>query len=402
MKKSGLSQIVATLLIILLSLIVISFVWVVVSKLISDQSSIAEVQNRFFSQDVNFAKVQLDPEDGLKLNTSIRTSSGSFKGYTENITAPASEIDVISVSDLSGSMRDCQGISDHCCTSHLHGSYQDSHCYSLPSAYVNQCVSNCGGTLIDGINSSQNANKQLVDTIFQRPDDNNRIGLVAYNTTVINLFSSNLINNNLTLKTIINSWGARGGTCICCGLNNAKNRFSDSSADRAKTIIVMSDGEATVTCNQQGTGDAKDDAIQAACEAYSEIPGLTIYSVGLGGNVDNDTLDAIAQCGNGEYFSASQVNDLMGIYQTLAEQIIQKSSAFKELNYLKIIFYDGAGHSVILHADVPEPLQTKYYQFDLNGQGLVAPIVKMEIYPVASTAQGKEVVGPLFDFWEKK
>ncbi len=405
MEKSGLSQIIATMFIVLLCLVIISVVWVIVSKIISEQSAIAKVQSEFFGQDINFVNVQLDPLDGLKLNTSIRTSSGHWKVNLENITAPPSEIDVISVADVSGSMRDCLGISSHCCTSHLHGSYSSPHCYSIPSAYVNQCVSNCHGstgTLIDGLNSSQNANKQLVDTLFQKPEDNNRVGLVAYNASVINKFSSNLTDDNSSLKTIIGFWEALGQTCICCGINKAKDMLSSSPDGRQKAIIVMSDGEANVVCSQQGTGNAKRDANKSACQAFQQLSNFTIYAVGLGGDVDNDTMIAIAQCGNGTYFSASQINDLIGIYQSIADQIIQQSRAFYKFNYLKIVFFDSARNFAIIDVDVPKPLETKNYEFDLNGKGLVSPILKIEIYPVLSTSQGKEVIGPLFDFLEKK
>ena len=331
----------------------------------------------------------------------LQLISKSFSKDTEESEPIPVEVDVVSVSDLSGSMRDCQGISNNCCSNTLQGVFQNPHCYSIPTSYVNLCSSQCGGTLFDGLNSSQNANKQLIDILFQNPIDDNMVGLSAYNTTIVSAFSSVLTNDNSSLKTKVDLWQARGGTCICCGINDAKNKLLDSSEDRPKTIIVMSDGEATIRCNS-GQGDAKQDAINSACNASSEISNLIIYSIGLGGSVDQITMESLAQCGNGKYFSASEVEDLISIYETLAEQIIQNYKTINKLNYLKIVFYDNETNSISKNVDVPQPSETRNYNFDLAGDELTGPIVKVGVYPVIRTRSGKEVIGPLADSWERK
>lgn len=412
MNKRGLSQVIIVLFIILFSLAAIAILWVFISKILTEQASEAEARSQFFNQQVNFLKIRIDSEDELKINVSIKTSSGTLKIDDEDMPVYSPDVDVVSVADLSGSMRDCQNINSSCsCWGTLHGLSMSPHCYSISSAYVDRCLSWCNGNLLDGLASSQNANKQLIDTIFQDLSGS-RIGLVAYNDTVINAFSSELTDDGSYLKSIINLWQPIGGTCICCGLNEARNKLSGSSDDTLKTIIVMSDGEANGACAQQGvTGDldgdgvsntAGDDAVQSACDAYSAIPNLTIYSIGLGGQVNSQTMEAIANCGNGTYFSAYQIDDLVDVYQSLAEQIKQKSTAVDKLNYLKIVFYDSNGNTVIREITVPKPLETRGYEFDLNGENLVAPIIKMEIYPVIVSDSGKEIIGPLFSSWEKK
>ncbi len=412
LKKKGLSTVIATLLLIVVSLIVIAILWVIVSSIISQNVETTKVQSEFFNQHVYFAGVQPDPGDGLKLNVSLKTSGGNVATSTENITVPPSEVDIVSVSDVSGSMRTCLSVvSTSCCTNTLKGYYgsgaEQQNCYGFPDSNMDKCTatppSGCNGSvLIDALTSSKNANKQLINTVLQKPTDNNRVGLSVYNTSVINSYSSGLTNNNQTLVGIINSWSAYGGTCICCGINDAKNKLSGSSSNIPKALILMSDGVSNQACSQQGTGNATNDSIKAAQDAFAQIPNLTIYSVGLGSDVDSVTMTAIAQGGHGEYFSASQVSDLVGIYQSLADQIIEKSTPISKFNYLKIIFYDSGGNQTINNIDVPGPLETRNYDFNLNGKGLASQVVKMEIYPVSSTKNGKEVIGPLFDSWQKQ
>lgn len=99
-----------------------------------------------------------------------------------------------------------------------------------------------------------------------------------------------------------------------------------------KAIIVMSDGQANYECAQQGStpdlngngfpDDAGDDAIQAACDAYTQN-GISVYSVGFGADADQGTLGQMAACANGEYFNTTSSNELSQIYQGIAETIIQ-------------------------------------------------------------------------------
>lgn len=396
------STVIATLLIILLVLIIIGIVWVVVSKIISEKLEITRVQSEFFGEDISFVSVNADPNNGLILSTSIRTSSGSMKIHTESLPAPPAEISVVSVVDLSGSMRDCLGANYNCCHNVLHGWLSSSpHCYGVPFEYINLCETSCGGTLYDGLTSSQNANKQLIDTLLN-DKDNNRVGLVAYNSEIVEEFSSELTEDDSSLITIINSWEAEEYTCICCGINDAKDKLSGIIGEKQKAIIVMSDGEANRECPSRYGEHSKQDAIDAACDAYEELTNLIIYAVGLGNDVDDDTMQAIADCGHGIYYHSENIDDLIEIYESVKDEIIQTSRSFYKFIYLKIIFYDSVGNSLISKIDVPAPLETETFEFDLTETDLTAPIVKIEIYPVALTHQGKEVIGPLFDVWEKK
>lgn len=105
----------------------------------------------------------------------------------------------------------------------------------------------------------------------------------------------------------------------------------DPSQNSTRAMIVMSDGFGNRACgldpvndyNNDGdtTDDSSDHAIQAACDAY-EKHNITVHAVGFGNGADEDTLQAIAACGNGSYYYAD-VDELALIYKELAENIIE-------------------------------------------------------------------------------
>ena len=408
MKKMGLSEVVTVLIFVLLGIVAVSIVWVVVLNVIHTQSSTATLQSQLFGQHIGLTSISFSPSNPLQMTMSIQRGSGVLSVET-NITNPQKiNVNVIAVSDLSGSMGigSCLGISYTCCSS-LGGSYSGGNCTSITytSAKFTTCSSTCGGTIVDGLYASRNASKQLVDTILSN-SSLNKVGIVAYSGSVLSSYSSDLTGNSANLKNIISSWTAGGSTNICGGINNATGRLQGLTSDASKAMIVMTDGGANVRCynaksdlNGDGKIDGVDDAIQSACDAYNSVSNLTIYAVGLGPDADMATIDAIAECGHGENFSASNINDLIDVYKSLAAKIINKYSVVGQKSFLRILFYD-ANKSVSRDVSIPGPQETKTYSFDLTGD-LTPPIIKIEIYPVLVTDSGQQVVGPLFDSWKK-
>ncbi|MDD9952775.1 MAG: VWA domain-containing protein [Candidatus Woesearchaeota archaeon] len=94
---------------------------------------------------------------------------------------------------------------------------------------------------------------------------------------------------------------------------------------RTKNIIVMTDGQAGTTCSEQPNSTATADAIQSACDAYQDS-GINVYTVGFGADADTATLQSMANCGNGEYFAASNATALNDVFSTIAGAIIDSSS----------------------------------------------------------------------------
>jgi len=180
------------------------------------------------------------------------------------------------------------------------------------------------------------ANKILIDIVLNNPG--NRVGLVGYNASVPDADFHELSDDNVSLNAVVDFWSAAGGTCICCGILEASDSMvKDSSPDKFKSMIVMSDGEANVKCSPEltgtsdldgdGTADtARDHAINASCMAFDN-DNITVHAIGFGTGVDETTLQAIKDCGNGTYEFAD-LGDLEEIYEDLIEDILE--AAFEE------------------------------------------------------------------------
>jgi len=397
--KRGLSTVVTTLIIVLLVLIAIAIIWIVLSNLIVEDSEIAQAKARMLQERVDIKKIQFGSDSILNVSLQKLTGSSFLKGI-EIIEPPKRELHVVSVADISASMRACYNVDESCCTNFLEGqAYGSGVCIGVPLENMEYCEeAPCSGNPIEALIPSQTANKNLVDALFNRSTDENKMGLVAYNQRVIQAYSSDLTIDNETLKNIIDSWDVGLHTCICCGINGARYIFErGSQAGISKTMIVMSDGLATETCDEQNTNDAKQDAINSACQAYNEIANLTIHTVALG-DADLETMYQIAQCGHGQNFTAYNVNNLTDIYKAIADQIVKDYISKHNFNYLKIVFYSETD-SVTKKINIPNVLEIKKYEFDLTGE-ITPPIIQIEVYPVVVSSSGKEIIGNALDIWE--
>lgn len=397
--SKGMSTVVATLLIIVLVMVVMAILWTVLRNVIVNQSEILNIKKEFFAENVEISSLRI--EGGI-VSLSLKRSGGEISVESElkvneiTISIPS---DVISVVDLSGSMVSCNGVTYNCCRYTLGStSYQDGNCYGVNTNRNLSCINSpCNGVWVDRLTPTKEANRHLLNIISEV--EGSRVGLVAYSNGILSSASRDLSDNIVQLNNTINSWQATGGTCICCGINNASRRLqAQSSDDRTKKIILMSDGEATVGCPEQPGTDPMVDANRSAFDANNSLENLTIYSIGFGPDVNHTTLKAIADCGNGQNFSALDIEDLMDVYTQVSEEIITMSVISNRFNYLYIIFYNETSTYREKIVELPQNLQIKSYSFDLTGK-LEGEIIKIEVYPVILLKSGKEEIGPLFDSW---
>jgi hypothetical protein len=401
-KTKGLSSIVATLLIILISIVAIAIVWAVMSKIITEQTELAKIKTEFFSENIEIKKFQID--NGL-INLTLEKKGGSeSSSQTKQIVETKQVInsDIISVVDLSPSMRVCIGSSQECCIDTLGGYWESiDYCGGVDLTLKDSCTSVCGGILDDKIDAAQTSNKELINFIFSE-STGSRIGLVGYGQEIVDSASIDLTDNIIDLNNKIDSWDIVEYTCICCGINEAIEKLQeDSSNEKVKKILVMSDGEANIECAEQNTGDPAQDAIKAACDANQSLDNLVIYSIGMGDRVDEETLIEIANCRGGKYFSAMNISELIDVYTNIGEEIKTTYTALTNVNYLFVVFYNETDSYTHKIDKVPGALEIKTYQADLTGK-LTGEIIKIEIYPVIITDSGKEIIGPASDIWEKK
>ncbi len=400
LNSKGMSAIVATLLIILLSMFAIGAFWIVIKNLLVSQTDILVTKQEFFSENVGIKSVNID---GSKVSISLGRSSGEsidkkdIKDIEVQVYVPS---DIVSVVDLSGSMVVCRGITSTQCRN-LGGSYSSAggYCHTL-SVDKKAACENLNGVWRDRLSPTREANRQLLEMLSEV--EGTRIGLVAYNGSIIPRLSIDLTDNIDALNNTINSWEkAIGGTCICCGINDAVRMFNSfSSPATPKKMIVMSDGEAETRCSSQKPGDASQDAINSACTASSTMANLTIYSIGFGEDANHETLIEIANCGDGEEFQALEDIDLIEIYSHVSQEIITRSIVSDKINYIYILFYTQTSSYREVIYEIPPNLGIKAYSFNLAGK-LEGEIIRIEVYPVILLKSGKEEIGPLFDSWTR-
>jgi hypothetical protein len=296
----------------------------------------------------------------------------------------------------------CIGSSQECCIDTLGGYWESiDYCGGVDLTLKDSCTSVCGGILDDKIDAAQTSNKELINFIFSE-STGSRIGLVGYGQEIVDSASIDLTDNIIDLNNKIDSWDIVEYTCICCGINEAIEKLQeDSSNEKVKKILVMSDGEANIECAEQNTGDPAQDAIKAACDANQSLDNLVIYSIGMGDRVDEESLIEIANCRGGKYFSAMNISELIDVYTNIGEEIKTTYTALTNVNYLFVVFYNETDSYTHKIDKVPGALEIKTYQADLTGK-LTGEIIKIEIYPVIITDSGKEIIGPASDIWEKK
>ena len=175
-----------------------------------------------------------------------------------------------------------------------------------------------------------------------------RVGLTAYSSTPGIVWWHPLSSDNVSLITQINGYVPWNWTCICCGIQNATDILqTQSNKTRKRAMLVMSDGVANIQCAAQGTGNARNDSIKAACKARDL--GIDIYSVAFGSSPDRTTLKKIA-CWNcstndwlpGEsatncsrYYESNNADELKEIYREISDLI---ANASLELQIINITF----------------------------------------------------------------
>jgi hypothetical protein len=253
--------------------------------------------------------------------------------------------DPVVVTDISGSMKECAVYDPsppyylqltcrkQCAVTTLYCTITD------PSQCTGGVCGSCWGAYnwsvcYQKLAMAKDADKKFVDTILNESIPGNRVGLVAYSTSIVSYL--NLTANKALLNNSIDAYSENGNTCICCGINRATRMLVDLSDGTRKRInVVMTDGEANQRCtenratsdmNSDGTVNGKDDAINASCMAYL-MHGIITYTVGFGeseSEIDANTLNLTAQCGNGKYYF-SNASQLASTFQEIAIEVINAS-----------------------------------------------------------------------------
>lgn len=117
------------------------------------------------------------------------------------------------------------------------------------------------------------------------------------------------------LTAAINAMQATGNTALFAGVSQAATASTSLSQPR-KAVLLLSDGE---DFGAASGGITREQALAAAQGAHAPF-----FVVGLGAEVDQQFLSALAESTGGKYFAAATPTELAQLYSRIAERLRQQ------------------------------------------------------------------------------
>ncbi|MCC7575866.1 MAG: VWA domain-containing protein, partial [Methanomethylovorans sp.] len=173
-----------------------------------------------------------------------------------------------------------------------------------------------GSMTDDGRNPPQpmtnvkDAAKDFLDNLVS----NSNVGLVSFSSSASTdrpLTLMNSYDNKTSLKTAITALNPSGMTAIGDAMAAANDLLVNGRADTRKVIVLLTDGVCNAGSDQECTN-----AI-----SLSKVNGITVYTIGLGTNLDEPLLQKIAFETGGRYYNAPTSSDLKKVYDSIAQDI---------------------------------------------------------------------------------
>ncbi|WP_407355250.1 VWA domain-containing protein [Methanolobus sp. WCC5] len=148
---------------------------------------------------------------------------------------------------------------------------------------------------------------------------NSQLGVVSFawdpyvaSSVDLELTPLNSSENLLLVNAAIDKLHAVGGTAMGEGMADANDiLINDGRPDSRKVMIILTDGETNSGDDQDGSNAV----------GLANANGITIYTIGLGSDINEALLRSIASDTGGKYYSAPSSSDLVSIYNAIAQDI---------------------------------------------------------------------------------
>jgi len=241
--------------------------------------------------------------------------------------------DTILSIDTSGSMDGCAGVVPPTMCHYRCSPGGQKSCMVNNISDCNDTKTPCGGYCKNPhnyqldcqskIDATKQASKTFIDIVLNHTG--NTIGLNSYSTSVNNYLA--LTTDKPTLYNRINSYTANGNTCMCCGINIARNQLNGST--KPKAIVIMSDGQENQYCSNYNdyTGNTTEHIGAILSGQYACNNSIDVYTIAFGDDADYNTLSQAACHANDSSnhtnmsFKASNVAELTQRFIEIAGQI---------------------------------------------------------------------------------
>jgi len=272
----------------------------------------------------------------------LRLGTSNFTNVT--MIQSGQPADTMLVTDVSGSMDDCgeEYTGPVCkydckwwwftytmsCT--YSGTCNNEECGSCNSGWTDQNYRVVTDTVCNRsrLEIAQDANKLAVNIMLNV--SGNRAGLTTFYSSIRDFLG--LTSDENLLDNTIDGYYANGGTCICCGINRAKDELATASTNK-KFMIVLGDGDANYYCSNfndySGSSESspytlsKNSTIEAGKNACNN-ENITVYTIGMGEGLSADGIDTLKRtaCNESLFFDASNSSMLEDIYKNISDQIL--------------------------------------------------------------------------------
>ncbi len=160
----------------------------------------------------------------------------------------------------------------------------------------------------------------------------NRVGLASYFAS--SHIDQELTKDNATLHNTISSYDVQNPSqaerYLCQNIEDAESELEDVNDTRDKSMVLMTDGNATKCCSSGKctVEKARQDSIDAACEDVS-VTEITYYTIGFGKGADDEMLEKIANCSGGIFRESNNLSGLQDIYEDFAMEVGSSSIVYQ-------------------------------------------------------------------------
>ena len=165
------------------------------------------------------------------------------------------------------------------------------------------------GSMKGAVDAVKAGAKQFISAL--RPQD--KLSLVTFSDEAT-LVHDLTVRRDSTIKAV-DDYTIRGGTALYDAVFDSLNRLE--SVDGRRAIVVLTDGRDE---NNAGTGPGSTHSFDEVLAQLSRVD-ATVYTIGLGGNVERSVLERVAEVSGGEAFFPSVVEELEGDYRRVIEHL---------------------------------------------------------------------------------
>lgn len=169
----------------------------------------------------------------------------------------------------------------------------------------------------------KNAGCYVVDNL----ETSDQLGIVEYDNKITTLWPIGKINSPEMIKKLIKSLEPRGSTNLCGGLVEGIEQIKrDLNPRGVNRVILLSDG-------MTNTGITDPAKISQIAKDASDL-GLTISTVGVGLDYNEDLLQNIAECGRGTYYYIENPIQMKEIFQEELNSIFKTVAKNIEIKFI--------------------------------------------------------------------